>query len=103
MKGPTKEVPEPERGMKLEVKCIDMRYDPASRQFVAEERQVAQGLSDPYAEYAFTLHRTIGNSSDHRAYFDIRSSHLQGVFEAAIGRVEGISWTAKPLRVRFEQ
>lgn len=50
---------------------------------------------DPYAEYAFTLHRTV-DVSTHKAYFDIRSSYLCQTFETTIGQVEGVSWTAKP-------
>ena len=61
------------------------------------EDWVGPPCTDPYADFAFTLHRATLHT--YRAYFDIRSEHLRKVFETAIGNLEGISWTALPLRV----
>ncbi|KAI5116671.1 hypothetical protein M0805_007843 [Coniferiporia weirii] len=99
------QVPEELHGTRLEVKCIDMVFDRFSQQFLPRERasqEVNAVTVDPYAEYAFTLHRTIGPGSFSKAFFDIRSSHLRNVCADVIGKVEGISWTAKPLRVDHE-
>ena len=102
------DIPESQIGMRLEPKCIDMRYDGISQSFVAEERETPLPVppgwagpvsSDPYADYAFTLHRTSPIICSYKAYFDVRSPHLRRMFESIIGKVEGISWTARPLRV----
>ena len=86
--------------MKLDAKCINMRYDRATGLFLTEERKSFTNSSDPYAANVFTLNRTIDDSAPHRAYFDIRSPYLQKIFEEKIGQVEGVSWTSRPLRVR---
>lgn len=99
--GKVQEIPESERGMKLEGKCVDLRFDRSTGRFLTEERKSFLNSSDPYAANVFTLNRTIDDAVVHRAYFDIRSPYLRKIFEEKIGQVEGISWTAKPLRVRI--
>ena len=100
--GQVQTVPESEKGMKLEAICVDMHYDKASGQFLAEERKTVYPNSntDPYAANAFTLHRTIDTTFSHHAYFDIRSRYLRKILENEMGEIRGISWTASPLRVR---
>lgn len=98
------DVPPENRGTRLDFKCIDMRFDLGSLSFVAEEHESPSfrnlsGTSDPHAEFAFTLHRTLPNAGPYKAFFDIRSPSLRDQFEAVIGKVEGISWTSTPLRV----
>lgn len=98
--GAVQNVPESERGMKLEAKCIDMHYDKVSGQFQAEERKsISLNNTDPYAADAFTLHHTVGASIPYLAYFDIRSPYLRKTFESEMGQINNISWTASPLRV----
>lgn len=73
---PIPDIPEAEIGTRLEPKCIDMRYDSFSQSFVSEERTTPLPVppgwagsvqTDPYADFAFTLHRTMSSISTYKA------------------------------------
>lgn len=103
-----------ERGSVLEVKHIDEIYDMFTGQWTVkptppEAVEAPRKEQGKYDAYAFTVVRKFNPTNlnaDRKAtaysvtkLIEIHSEELKEVGSEVIGHVQGISWTAKPLRV----
>ncbi|GBE89825.1 P-loop containing nucleoside triphosphate hydrolase protein [Sparassis latifolia] len=100
-------------GTLLEVKYLHEELDQFRTKYVlkpapstAQEEPGEQGASARYAAYAFTVIRRFSPSSDGQGNmfnvtttFQINSKPLIEVCQEVIGQGQGVSWTAKPLRI----
>ncbi|KAI0786664.1 P-loop containing nucleoside triphosphate hydrolase protein [Abortiporus biennis] len=102
-----------ESGSVLEVKHIDEVYDMFTGQWSSKPTP-PEAVSQPhksgkYDAYAFTIVRKFspaGMNADRKAtsynvtkVMEIHSSSLKSIGKEVIGNVQGISWTANPLRI----
>ena len=109
-------VPEGPPGSVLEVKYLHEIHDMFKNQWTirpappSTEDGQAGGKNDAqkYNVYAFSVIRKFNHSQDGKAntfnvttLLQINSPELIKVGQDVIGHVQGISWTAKPLRVRY--
>jgi hypothetical protein len=99
----------------LEVKYLDEILDSVTGQVVVRPTPLdttASKKRDKYDAYAFTVVRRfspsgpIGRGGKADAYnvskfLQIQSEDLKKAGAAVIGKVQGVSWTAKPCRVRI--
>ncbi|KAI0672077.1 P-loop containing nucleoside triphosphate hydrolase protein [Trametes maxima] len=107
------EVPEGPPGSILEVKYLHEVHDSFKNQWIikpapprSEEDKTAKHDGAKYAVYAFTIIRKFNYSQDGKANtfnvttsLQINSPELIDVGQKVIGPVQGLSWTAKPLRI----
>ena len=108
-------VPEGPPGSLLEIKYLHEIHDVLKNQWMIRpappqtEDGQGGGRNDAqkYAVYAFTVIRKFNHSQDGKTntfnvttVLQINSPELVKAGQDVIGHVQGISWTAKPLRVR---
>ena len=107
-------VPEGPAGSVLEIKYLHEIHDVFKNQWTirpappaTEDGQTTKNDSAKYNVYAFTIIRKFNHSQDGKVntfnvttVLQINSPELVKVGQDVIGHVQGISWTAKPLRVR---
>ena len=106
------EVAQGEPGSVLEVKYLDEVYDMLTGQWstrVTPPAAVQPAKEGKYDAYAFTVIRkfqpvhimrgTKANSYNVITLLEIHSDHLRSIGQEVISHVQGVSWTAKPLRV----
>lgn len=93
------------------MKRVDEVYDRKSSEWILRDsitsHRKKRSNADKYAPYAFLVHRKFNPTPDPTLHIitttlDIKSKWIQKVGEQVIGQVQGITWTAKPLRVSFE-
>ena len=108
------EVPEGPPGSVLEVKYLHEVHDVLKNQWsirpappTTEDEKTKKNDGQKYNVYAFAVIRKFNHSLDGRTNtfnvtttLQINSPELIKVGQDVIGHVQGISWTAKPLRVR---
>ena len=111
---PAEEVPEGPPGSVLEIKYLHEIHDAFKNQWTirpappaSEDGEDKKNNSQKYNVYAFTIIRKFSHSQDGKmntfnvtTVLQINSPELIEVGQDVIGHVQGISWTAKPLRVR---
>ncbi|CAL1706451.1 unnamed protein product [Somion occarium] len=108
------EIAKGDTGSVLEVKHIDEVYDMFTGQWSVKSTppsavQSSTKEGGKYDAYAFTVIRkfqptTMSRDNKATSYnvtkqLEIHSDHLKSIGQDVIGHVQGISWTAKPLRV----
>ncbi|THH09758.1 hypothetical protein EW145_g1774 [Phellinidium pouzarii] len=96
-------------GMSLEYKRVDEIYDRKTNQWIARDGVTprcsqAQAKRSPYERYTFTIMRTYDmhpkpSKNIYTTTIDIKSEYLQKACEEVIGKIQGLSWTVKPLRI----
>ena len=99
----------PEEGTLLELKRVDEVYDRKISEWVVRDSSSYKNKrkkagADKYAPYAFLVHRKFNPTTDPTLHIitttiDVRSEWIRKVGVEVIGQVQGITWTAKPLRV----
>ncbi|KAI0325822.1 P-loop containing nucleoside triphosphate hydrolase protein [Cubamyces sp. BRFM 1775] len=106
-------IPEGPPGSVLEIKYLHEIHDTFKNRWIIkpapqshEEDKVNKNDGSKYAVYAFTVIRKFNYSQDGKANtfnvttsLQINSPELVKVGQDVIGNVQGISWTAKPLRI----
>ncbi|KAI0816845.1 P-loop containing nucleoside triphosphate hydrolase protein [Trametes gibbosa] len=106
-------VPEGPTGSVLEVRYLHEIHDAFKNQWMikpapppTEEDKTAKQDGAKYSVYAFTVIRKFNYSQDGKANtfnvttsLQINSPELIDVGKEVLGRVQGVSWTAKPLRI----
>ena len=107
------EIPEGPPGSVLEIKYLHEVHDSFKNRWIikpapksSEEDKASKNDGSKYSVYAFTVIRKFNYSQDGKANtfnvttsFQINSPELVKVGQDVIGNMQGISWTAKPLRV----
>ncbi|KAI0752423.1 P-loop containing nucleoside triphosphate hydrolase protein [Daedaleopsis nitida] len=106
-------VPEGPAGSVLEVKYLHEVHDVFKNQWtirpappMSEEKQTGKNDAQKYNVYAFSVIRKFNHSQDGKTnsfnvttIIQINSPELIKVGQDVIGPVQGVSWTAKPLRI----
>lgn len=94
-------------GTRLEIKRFDEIYDRNRSEWAKKDtvERKSKDKDEAYAEFAFTVVRKFNPTQDPTLHiitttYDIRSAHLRKIGVDVIGQVQGITWTAKPLKVR---
>ncbi|KZT63010.1 hypothetical protein DAEQUDRAFT_325478, partial [Daedalea quercina L-15889] len=105
-------VPDAPPGTVLEVKQLHEVFDQMKHEYItkpapAESANEGKRDSSKYAAYAFTVIRRFIPTGQFGAktynvttFLEIHSAQLVEVGKEVVGQTQGISWTAKPLRVR---
>ncbi|KLO17805.1 P-loop containing nucleoside triphosphate hydrolase protein [Schizopora paradoxa] len=93
-------------GTRLEIKRLDEIYDRTRSEWTKKDtvERKSKDKDGAYAEFAFTVVRKFNPTQEPTLHiitttYDIRSIHLRKIGKDVIGQVQGISWTAKPLKV----
>jgi hypothetical protein len=103
--------PQPPEGSLLEVKRVDEIFDRKTSEWVTRDsrssKKKKKAGEDKYAPYAFLVHRKFNPTPDPTLHMitttiDVRSEWIRKVGVEVIGQVQGITWTAKPLRVSWQ-
>lgn len=109
-------MPSGDPGSVLEIKHLDEVVDVLTGSVTIKPTPVSADRTSnkrgKYDVYAFTIvrrfmpighARKMGKTSSYNVtrVLDIRSKELRDVGAQVIGRVQGVSWTAKPLRVCY--
>lgn len=103
-------------GSVLEIKHLDEVYDVLTGQWSTRVTPPSAVKAPPkegkYDAYAFTVIRkfqpagvirgTKPSSYNVITELEVHSEHLRRIGQEAVGHVQGVSWNAKPLRVRLE-
>ncbi|EPS96936.1 hypothetical protein FOMPIDRAFT_130886 [Fomitopsis schrenkii] len=104
-------VPDAPPGTVLEVKHLHEVFDQMKHEYIVKPAPPGSGQENKrdgskYAAYAFTVIRRFIPTGQFGArtynvttFLEIHSAHLVEVGKEVIGQTQGISWTAKPLRV----
>ena len=105
-------VPDALPGTVLEVKHLHEVFDQMKHEYMIKPAPADSGNESKrdgskYAAYAFTVIRRFVPTGQFGAktynvttFLEIHSAHLVEVGKEVIGQTQGLSWTAKPLRVR---
>ncbi|KAH9903164.1 P-loop containing nucleoside triphosphate hydrolase protein [Cubamyces lactineus] len=107
------EIPEGPPGSVLVIKYLHEVHDSFKNRWIikpapksSEEDKASKNDGSKYSVYAFTVIRKFNYSQDGKANtfnvttsFQINSPELVKVGQDVIGNMQGISWTAKPLRI----
>ncbi len=108
------EIPEGPPGSVLEIKYLNEVHDVFKNQWSirpapppTDDEKTRKNEAQKYNVYAFAVIRKFNHSQDGKTNsfnvttsLQINSPELIKVGQDVIGHVQGISWTAKPLRVR---
>ena len=93
-------------GTRLEIRRLDEIYDRQRSEWTKKDtvERKSKDKDSAYAEFAFTVVRKFNPTQEPTLHiitttYDIRSSHLRKIGKDVIGQVQGITWTAKPLKV----
>lgn len=105
-------VPDAPPGTVLEIKHLHEVFDQMKNEYIIKPAPADSGNEtkrdgSKYAAYAFTVIRRFIPTGQFGAktynvttFLEVHSAHLVEVGKEVIGQTQGISWTAKPLRVR---
>ncbi|KAH9835014.1 P-loop containing nucleoside triphosphate hydrolase protein [Rhodofomes roseus] len=104
-------IPDAPTGTVLEIKHLHEVFDQMKHEYIvkpapAESANESKRDGSKYAAYAFTVIRRFiptgqlgAKTYNVTTFLEIHSAHLVEIGKEIVGQTQGISWTAKPLRV----